>query len=197
MIRLALVLLTGFALGILLTGNLFGAFYPVLFFDHLPVPLWLVGLVVGLVGLVGGGVARGVLRRYLKPLVRPRSHYTVAIITGVAGMAISAEIWRTGVVSRFAPDQLETCSFLASMHSAPRDFQFYLHSAMVKDCTAYGWNYRTKAPYKIPDPAVANIMPRDWFTDGTRCGKAWQTASDSPVPSSFQGQSHDPTQTRL
>lgn len=175
MIRLALVLLTGFALGVFLTGNLFGVFYPLLFFDHLPLALWLVGLGAG---VLGGWIAWRLLRRRLKPLVLPAVLTTAAIVTGVVGMAATAGVWRGIVISRFAPDNVQSRSFLASLRSAPRDYQFDLHSAMVRQCTAYGWSYRTMAPYEIPARAIANVMPRDWFADGTRCGQTWQKALD-------------------
>ncbi|MCF6231974.1 MAG: hypothetical protein L3J36_02540 [Rhodobacteraceae bacterium] len=107
--RILLVLLTVLVFGAALTGNTFGAFYPIVFFDYLHLVLWLVGF--------GGGALVGLL---------------------LAWPFIVAEVWWYKIVAEFVPDQLSSQRFITSLRSAPAQFQLTLHSVMRKQCASFG-----------------------------------------------------------
>lgn len=61
------------------------------------------------------------------------------------------------IITFNADDSFEH-SIFRSIREAPAEPQFYLHAAAVKDCTIYGWSYRTMGFYELP-PAVDRMGP--------------------------------------
>lgn len=162
----ALALLALWGLAFLLTGSVWGIFYPLVFHDHLHPFLW--------GALAVGAVAAAYPAKRLTALVprvwRPAAAVLLIAGGGIAGLVLAGDLQRSLGMARFGADLSTEQSLLRSLRTAPRAFQFTLHAAMLKDCVAHGWSYRTLAPYEIPEGARANVLPRGWIAPGTRCG---------------------------
>ncbi|WP_233999610.1 hypothetical protein, partial [Erythrobacter sp. CCH5-A1] len=65
----------------------------------------------------------------------------------------------------FGADRQTQHSFLESVRHAPEEFQFFLHTAVMKHCVPYAWSYRTMNFYRIPLRAAVNVMPARWLTE--------------------------------
>ena len=78
--------------------------------------------------------------------------------------AIYADSLREKAFDGFSADAAFQHSFLRSIREAPREFQFYLHGAVLKDCVAYGWSYREMDFYRLRPMAAKNVVPVDWHT---------------------------------
>ncbi|MEO1494092.1 MAG: hypothetical protein AAFV19_18215 [Pseudomonadota bacterium] len=89
------------------------------------------------------------------------------IIGGVVVAWISQSVQRGIVIEVFAPDRLETHSFLWSLRNVPAEPQIDLHAVAMKDCVPYGWGYRKRAFYEIPHNAAINVVPPGWLEE---CG---------------------------
>jgi|GEM_PF-1704158 len=74
---------------------------------------------------------------------------------------------RRSSLAAFGADATFDHTFLQSLREAPREFQFYLHAAALKDCVPYGWSYRSMAFYRIPAGVAVNVLPSSWIK---RCG---------------------------
>ena len=74
---------------------------------------------------------------------------------------------RRRAVHALGADEVEEHSIFASIRAAPEDFQFFLHTAALKDCTAYAWSYRTLSFYVLSPNVGINVLPRPWIE---RCG---------------------------
>ena len=76
---------------------------------------------------------------------------------------IETSIWRNLEIERFAPDEVYTNPFLRSLYETPREFQFYLHAAALKDCVPYAWSYREMRFYRLPNNVAVNVLPSRWI----------------------------------
>jgi hypothetical protein len=91
----------------------------------------------------------------------------LAIVLPTMIVGLYADSERRRVVRAFGADEVEENSFFTSIREAPQDFQFFLHTAALKDCTPYGWSYRTQSFYKLPPDAAVNVLPQRWIA---KCG---------------------------
>ena len=82
--------------------------------------------------------------------------------------AIYVDSLREKAFDGFSADATFQHGFLRSIREAPKEFQFYLHGAALKDCVAYGWSYREMDFYRLAPRAAKNVVPVDWRT---RCPK--------------------------
>jgi hypothetical protein len=78
-------------------------------------------------------------------------------------VGIYGDFLRHGAVLAFGADEVEEHSFFRSLREAPQDFQFFLHTAALKNCTPYAWSYRTMAYYRLGPSVAGNVVPRQWI----------------------------------
>lgn len=81
------------------------------------------------------------------------------------GLGCFVEFQRSEEIEKFAPDVLMRKSFFHSLRNAPRDLQFTLHAAALKDCVPYAWSYREMSFYVLPPNVVTNVLPHNWVQE--------------------------------
>jgi len=91
----------------------------------------------------------------------------VAISMGFSALLVGkyADNQRSSVVDAFEPDIEFRASIFRSFRNAPRDFQFFLHGAALKDCKPYAWSYRQMAFYELPSNVAVNVLPISWIEE--------------------------------
>ena len=87
----------------------------------------------------------------------------LATIVSLVSIGFYADCVRREHVTAFQGDASVDHSFFESMRKSPREYQFYLHAAALKNCVPYGWSYRTMDFYVIPAEAAVNVLPADWI----------------------------------
>ncbi|WP_377848182.1 hypothetical protein [Bosea sp. UC22_33] len=91
----------------------------------------------------------------------------LAIILPTTIVGLYADIERRRGVRAFEADEVEENSFFTSIREAPQEFQFFLHTAALKNCAAYAWSYRTQSFYHLPPDVAVNVLPHRWIA---KCG---------------------------
>lgn len=81
----------------------------------------------------------------------------------ILSAGLYSEFLRRRVVNAFNPDVYLEHSFFRSLREAPKDFQFFLHAAALKDCKPYAWSYRAMAFYELPASTAVNVLPDEWL----------------------------------
>lgn len=82
----------------------------------------------------------------------------------VVPTGIYADWVRKSAIVEFDPDFELQHSFFRSLHEVPADFQFYVHTAILKDCVPYLWSYRRMKFMEFKNPNVAvNVLPGKWL----------------------------------
>ena len=131
--------------------------------DRLGIAYW------PLVALAGVGVGLGLallsLRGGLPLRFAPAIFITCSMACSTIGLGVYTEISRSREIERFSPDLAERASFFRSLHAAPREFQFFLHGAALKDCVPYAWSYRTMSFYELPPNIAVNVLPGIWIEE--------------------------------
>ena len=87
----------------------------------------------------------------------------LAVILPTVTVGIYADWLRSAAIRAFEPDEVVDHSFLQSLHESPREFQSFLHSAVLKECTPYTWSYRTMSFHVMSPNIGANVLPRPWI----------------------------------
>lgn len=87
----------------------------------------------------------------------------LTMATATAAIGIKADQVRQDRIAAFGPDERIEHSFFRSIREAPREHQTFLHSAVLKDCVAYGWSYRAMSFYRIKPNAARNVLPHSWL----------------------------------
>ncbi|HUD95366.1 hypothetical protein [Sphingobium sp.] len=90
----------------------------------------------------------------------------LTMVASIFSVGYFAEVVRQEKLAQFRPDEYIDLSFFKSIHEAPREFQFYLHTAALKNCVPYGWSYRTMSFYNLPPNVAVNVVGK-W---AKRCG---------------------------
>jgi phosphate/sulfate permease len=85
-----------------------------------------------------------------------------ALISFVLFAAALAENKRHKVYKSFGPGEIISNSFFRSLRETPKEYQFYLHAAALKDCKPYAWSYSEMEFYLLPDSVAPNVLPSDW-----------------------------------
>jgi hypothetical protein len=131
--------------------------------DRLAISNWPIFIVVG----VGAGLGLSFLsvRFGLKPRFVPAIFIVCAMACSTIGLGAYTESQRSKEIERFSPDLAIRASFYSSLRSAPRDFQFFLHGAALKDCVPYAWSYRTMSFYELPQNVAVNVLPSAWIEE--------------------------------
>lgn len=96
--------------------------------------------------------------RYLTP-----AFISLWMCISVLLVGIYAECLRYRKLKAFNPDEYSWRSFIVSIRKAPRDFQFFLHAAALKDCKPYAWSYRQMDFYELSPNVAVNVLPDDWI----------------------------------
>jgi hypothetical protein len=111
-------------------------------------------------------------------LLRGPTFVAVAMLGSLLSVGAYADRLRSQAVMAFGPDRVIEHSFLTSLREAPREFQFFLHVAAMKNCVPYAWSYREMDFYRLPDKAVQNVLPAKWLI---QCGIQRSTVGQSPI----------------
>ncbi len=125
--------------------------------DRLGVPSWRI-FVLGST-LLSAGI-------FFVPLKRPYKLPAFVLLTmtfSIVSVGIYADRKRHERTTAFAADAIKDHSFFRSIREAPREFQFYLHAAALKQCVPYAWSYRLMDFYELPANTAVNVLPRDWL----------------------------------
>ena len=132
--------------------------------DRIGFAYWPAVLVSAVLAAAITGLAfrRNLPRHYL-----PGLFASLTIVATVCSVGLYADATRNTIVAEFAPDAVLQNSFFTSLRHAPREFQFYLHAAALKDCVPYAWSYREMGFYPLPPNVAVNVLPPKWIL---RCG---------------------------
>lgn len=128
--------------------------------DRLGIPFWR--------GIAALSVAASVLvvtkllRNVLPEICRLMAIVILAILMPTMIVGLLADGIRHQAVLTFKADEVEEHSFFSSIRNAPSDFQFFLHTAALKNCKPYAWSYRRLEFYALPLRAAVNVLPRAW-----------------------------------
>ena len=129
--------------------------------DRLGIPFWR--------GIVALSVAASVLvvvrllRNMLPEICRLMAFVILAILMPTMIVGLLADAIRHHAVLIFKADEVEEQSFFSSIRHAPSNFQFFLHTAALKECKPYAWSYRKLEFYKLPSSATVNVLPQSWI----------------------------------
>ena len=80
-----------------------------------------------------------------------------------ASVGVYADGIRQERTAAFKADASIEHSFFRSIREAPREFQFYLHTAALKYRVPYAWSYRTMNFYELPANVAVNVIPGAWL----------------------------------
>jgi len=162
MIVLAIVtIFTYFVMALFIFGDLFTPFaFLTIWSGRLGADYWLLLVVIAV------GIAASV---FFPPLVTRIDLLARAPLFVLAAMALSVLIvgfyadWkRRKVIENFSASHVIQHSFFRPIREAPRDFQFYLHAAALKDCVPYAWSYREMSFYALKPSIARNVLPVAW-----------------------------------
>ncbi len=98
-------------------------------------------------------------------IVRGPIFVAVALAGSLLSVGAYADNLRLKALNEFGAARQTQHSFLESVRHAPEEFQFFLHTAVMKHCVPYAWSYRTMNFYRIPLRAAVNVMPARWLTE--------------------------------
>lgn len=129
--------------------------------DRLGLPLWQAGLLVS--AWAAAQIFRQPAKSYVAALYRPAVFAASFVVLSVLLLGTTAELYRRLAIGAFGGDRVIQHSFFRSIREAPRDFQFFLHAAVLKDCVPYAWSYRTMALYSLRPNVAVNVLPSDWI----------------------------------
>ena len=155
---------------VLVTAALFGdplqpLALALLSYDRLGLPNW--GSLAILSGTIPTLIFAIPLRESTARALRPAVFVILAIAIPTVAIGLYADSERRRGIIAFGADEVEESSFLRSVREVPKDFQFFLHAAALKDCIPYAWSYRTLSFYRLPENVAINVLPERWLK---KCG---------------------------
>lgn len=157
-----LTLTAYFLVAALLFGDVFSPLAFATFWPHrLGVPYW--NAVAAAAIATSALIFMHPIRLYVAPILRPPLFVAASLILSTLFVGLYADWKRREAVRSFGADHLLEHSFFRSIREAPREFQLYLHTAALKDCVPYAWNYREMAFYKLDLSAAINVLPQQWL----------------------------------
>lgn len=89
----------------------------------------------------------------------------ISIFGAILIGGVIATTWRSIEVKRFNPDQYIAAPFVMSIQETPKDFQFFLHAAALKNCKPYIWSYSRMQFVPVRANIAVNILPNDWLRE--------------------------------
>lgn len=125
------------------------------------IAFWLVLVYLGAV--LGFLIAALLGRLGAKSYVTIPFFIVLAMCFSTALVGACASVWRAKESRAFGPDMEFRNSFLQTLRNAPREEQFFLHGATLKDCVPYAWSYRSMSFYQLPNNVAVNVLPKDWL----------------------------------
>ncbi len=135
--------------------------------DRLDPEYWLGPAILGLI--LGGVTVKTLMmsRKHWVSVLIPAAFIGVTISSTVVLTGIYVELVRSKEFAQFDADSLVENSFLRSLREAPKEYQFFLHAAALKDCQAFAWSYRFMRFYRLSPNTAVNVIPKKWIT---KCG---------------------------
>jgi hypothetical protein len=130
--------------------------------DRLGIPYW-EEIALFCVAVSAAFVFALPIRGRLNHVIKPPLFVTLAILLPTMIVGLYAEAIRYRAVIAFSADEVEQHSFFKSISKAPEDFQFFLHTAALKDCKPYAWSYRQLGFYPLGPSVAKNVIPRKWM----------------------------------
>lgn len=103
------------------------------------------------------------LKAYITPTWRPALFVVASLTLPTLSVGLYADWKRREVVRAFKADHLVEHSFFRSIREVPEEFQFFLHTAALKNCVPYAWSYRAMAFYELHPRDMANTLPSKWL----------------------------------
>lgn len=128
--------------------------------DRLGAPHWKIAVAASFVVAAIALLIRP--RLVLKSLYRLPLFVAIAMIFSVTSVGIYSDWLRQQKIVEFNADAVSQYSFFRSIREVPRDFQFFLHTAALKDCVPYAWSYREMDFYQLKPDTAVNVLPRQW-----------------------------------
>jgi hypothetical protein len=147
----------------LLFGNiLMPAFFMTMHRDHLGAPYWwlLVAASAALAGYSAGFLSR---RFEMAPNYDIPVFIVLWMVFSVVSVGIYADWIRRERLRDLNPDTSVQHSFFRSIREVPRDFQFFFHTAALKDCKPYAWSYGQMVFYELRPNVAINVLPAEWI----------------------------------
>lgn len=123
-------------------------------------PLWQ-ALVIASVG--AAALIFRVPERAIATELRPAAFVALAMLSSILCVGLYADAVRMIKIAEFKADYVIQNSFFISIRRAPRDFQFFVHSAALRDCTPYAWSYREMNLFPLPLSVAKNVLPSEWI----------------------------------
>lgn len=133
--------------------------------DRLGLPLW--RWIAALCVLASALIFVIPLKQAAARELRLPTFVVLAMVLPTTIIGLYAEFERRQGLRAFGADEVEANTFFASIREAPQEFQFFLHTAALKDCSVYAWSYRTQSFYKLPPNVAVNVVPQRWIE---KCG---------------------------
>ncbi|WP_171124365.1 MULTISPECIES: hypothetical protein [unclassified Ruegeria] len=154
------------ATALILFGNVLQPIAYVTFWsDRLGAPFWPFLVFFG--GFLGLSVSAFFSRLNFEAHITLPVFIVLAMSLSSVFVGSYASVLRARSINVFDADAEFRNSFFQTLRNAPREFQFYLHAAALKDCVPYAWSYRTMSFYQLPNNIAVNVLPHEWVV---QCG---------------------------
>lgn len=118
---------------------------------------------IAALGVAASILLFGRLRNAVDVVFRLPVVVTLVMLLPTAFVGLYADFLRHRAVLALGADEVQEHSFFRSLGQAPQDFQIFLHTAALKNCTPYAWSYRMMAFYVLPPSVRANVLPGAWI----------------------------------
>lgn len=132
-----------------------------MFRDRLGAPFWgyfiLVSAIIALI------VASPICIRNLESAFRPPLFLAIWMLLSVFSVGIYADRIRISKIAEFNADEELQHSFFFSIRVAPEEWQFDVHSVVLKNCVPYAWSYRQMKLFPMVTNVAINVVPYDWI----------------------------------
>lgn len=111
--------------------------------------------------VIVSAVLAAISSRYVAGFFRLPIFLSIWMLLSVLFVGVYADLARRIAISNFDADVYYQRSFFRSMREAPREFQFFLHAAAVKDCRPLAWSYSQMGFYELPWGVAVNVFPTE------------------------------------
>lgn len=161
--KLSLLVLTYCVLAFLFFGSPIQPVGFVTLYHHLFWENWRLGVIAAMLPALL--ISSSYVFPNLRPnVLRPAVFMASWMLICVVPTGLYADWVRKKAIVEFDPDSELQHSFFRSLHEVPADFQFYVHTAILKNCVPYLWSYRSMTFKEFRNPNVAvNVLPPSWL----------------------------------
>ncbi|PZO81580.1 MAG: hypothetical protein DI629_03325 [Mesorhizobium amorphae] len=127
---------------------------------RLGVPAW---QFVALLGVAAGSsVFFQPMKRFVPPILRPAAFAVFSVILALVFVGFYVEVERRRLIAKSDVDAVVQHSFFRSVREVPREYQFFLHAAALKNCSPLAWSYRRMEFYDLPAGVAPHVIPDEW-----------------------------------